>query len=31
MRVTSWTWATVAWPPRDAGAPMLTDIFGGLL
>ena len=30
MWVTSRTWASVAWPSRDPGTPMLTDIFEGL-
>jgi N-acetyl-1-D-myo-inositol-2-amino-2-deoxy-alpha-D-glucopyranoside deacetylase len=29
-RVTSRSWASVAWPPRTPGTPMLTDIFEGL-
>ena len=23
-------WYTIAWPERDGGAPMLTDLFDGL-
>jgi hypothetical protein len=30
MRVTSRTWAVVAWPPPSATTPILTDVFEGL-
>jgi LmbE family N-acetylglucosaminyl deacetylase len=29
-RVVSREWWVIAWPPREAGAPMLTDVFDGL-
>jgi LmbE family N-acetylglucosaminyl deacetylase len=29
-RIVSREWAVIAWPPRPAGAPMLTDMFEGL-